>query len=148
MSTIRHRSNRLPLHAARRAAMRSVMSMVTSRAVRVRSHSAARTISSIKWRAAPATTLMCAPARLAREDCVMEAIEGAGACAVDERCVAQEGDVVEAEVPDGGVDHAVGGKGHHCTDYGTGEDIVPGQVSNCRKYWCVGWLTSCGTRQW
>lgn len=141
-------SNRLPLHAARRAAMRSVMSIVTSRAIRVSSRSAARTIGGVEGSAAPAATLMCAPARLAREDGVMEAVEGAGACAVDERCVTQERDVVEAEVPDGGVDHAVGGEGHHGTDYGTSEDVVPGEVSNRRKCWGGGRLTSCGTRQW
>jgi len=107
MSAIGHRSDRLPLHTARRAGMRSVMSMVPSRSVRVRSHGTARTVSGVEWSATPATTLMCAPTSLTCEDSVVEAVKGAGASAVDERCVAQEGDVVEAEVPDGGVDHAI-----------------------------------------
>jgi hypothetical protein len=132
MPAVRHGSNRLPLHTARRATVRGVVSVTTSRAIWVRSHGAAGAISSVERSAAPAAALVCTPASLARKHGVVEAIEGACASAVDEGCVAEEGDVVEAEVPDGGVDHAVGGKGHDGTDNGTGEDVVPGdEVSKC-----------------
>lgn len=123
---ISHRANRLPVHTARRTSVVPVsMSVVSNRSLRLRCHGASRAIRSVARSAAPARALNRAPARLASEDVVVEAIEGAWACAVDEGSVAEERDVVEAEVPDGGVDHAVGGEGHHCADYGAGEDVVP-----------------------
>jgi hypothetical protein len=141
-------ANRLPLHTARSATVRSVLS-ISSRSLRLRSHGAAGTISSVERRAAPATALVCTPASLAGEGGVVEAVKGAGTGAVDERCVAQQRNVVEAEVPDGGVDHTVGAEGHDGADDGSGEDVIPeGEVSGCLI--CildVTLLTSCGTRQ-
>ena len=93
--------------------------------VRLGHHSSPRTISGVERRAAPAAAFVGTPAGLAGEDGVVEAVEGAGACAIDEGCVAQERDVVEAEVPDGGVDHAVGAEGHDGANDGAGEDVVP-----------------------
>jgi hypothetical protein len=101
--------------------------VVANRAVRVRSHGASGTVSSVERSASPAAALVCAPASLACEHGVVEAVEGASACAIDKGCVAEERDVVKAEVPDRGVDHAVSGEGHHSTDNGTSEDVVPGE---------------------
>jgi hypothetical protein len=106
--------------------MRSMLS-ISRRALRMRRHSATGTVSSIERRAAPAATLVCAPASLAGEGGVVEAVEGAGTGAVDERCVAEKRDVVKSEVPDGGVDHAVGAKGHDGANDGAGEDVVPSE---------------------
>jgi hypothetical protein len=112
--------------------VRSVVIMVSSRSLWVRGHGTARTISSVEGSASPAAALVGAPASLACEDGVVEAVEGACAGTVDEWCVAEERDVVEAEVPDRGVDHAVGGESHHGTDKGTSQDVVPGcEVSGC-----------------
>jgi hypothetical protein len=131
MPVIRHAANWFPLHTARCATMRSVVS-VSSRAIGVRTHGATGTISSVSWSASPAAALVCSPASLACEEGVVEAVEGTGACAVDKGSVAEERDVVEAEVPDRGVHHAVGAEGHHGTDDCTGEDVVPGEnVSVC-----------------
>jgi len=94
-------------------------------------HGTPRTISSIKGCSTPATALMCAPASLASEDDVVEAVKGARPGTVDKGGVAQERNVVEAEVPDGSVDHAVGAESHDSTNDGSGEDIVlKKQVSN------------------
>jgi len=126
-NTIPHAAHRLPVHAARRTSMMS-MSMsrtVSSRPLSLRHHGAPRSIRSIARCTAPARALDSAPTGLAREDVGVEAVEGAWACAVDEGGVAEEGNVVEAEVPDGGVDHAVGREGHYGTDDGAGEDVVP-----------------------
>jgi hypothetical protein len=125
MPAVRHRSNRLPLHTARRATVRSVVTMMSSRSLRVGRHGTARTISSVKGSSSPAAALVRAPASLACEDGVVEAVEGACAGAVDEWCVAEQRDVVEAEVPDRGIDHAVGGEGHDGTDKRASQDIVP-----------------------
>jgi hypothetical protein len=135
---IRGSANRFPLHTARRATMRGMVSM-SSRSIRVRSHGATGPISSVEGSAAPAAALVCAPASLASKGSVVEAVRGAGTGAVDEWCVAEKRDVVEAKVPDGGVYHAVGAKGHHGADDGACEDVVPGsEVSGC-------WLCSyCG----
>lgn len=92
----------------------------------MRSHGASRAISSIERCATPAAALERSPAGLACEDGVVEAVEGAGACAVDERGVTEERDVIEAEVPDRSVHHAVGAEGHESSNDGTGEDVVPG----------------------
>lgn len=105
------------------------------RTLSLRSHGTAGTISSVEWGAAPRAALECSPACLACEDGIVEAVEGTGACAVDERCVAEERDVVEAEIPDGGVDHAVGGEGHDCADEGSGEDVV---LNEC-QHWVMIW---------
>jgi hypothetical protein len=129
--------------------MRGVVA-VSSGSLRVGSHGAARTVSSVKGSSAPAATLVGAPAGFAGKGGVVEAVEGAGACAVDKGCVAEERDVVEAEVPDRSVDHAVGAKGHQGADNSASEDIVPGDgVSLCFAGSMNGSvLTSCGTRQW
>lgn len=105
-------TNGLPVHVG------------TSRTLGLGHHGSPRTISSIKGRTAPATCIMGAPTGLAGEDSVVEAVKGAGTSTVDKGSVAHEGDVVEAEVPDGGVGHAVSAEGHHGTDYGSGEDVV------------------------
>jgi hypothetical protein len=99
MPVIRHAANRLPLHTARGATMRGVVS-VSSRAIRVGTHGASWTISSVPWSAAPAAALVCAPASLACEEGIVEAVERAGAGTVDKGSVTEERDVVEAEVPD------------------------------------------------
>jgi hypothetical protein len=127
MSAVRGGTNRLPLHTAARATVMSVSVAVadTSRSLRVRCHGAARTISSVKRSTAPAATLVGSPACLASEGGVVEAIKGASACAVNKGCVAEHGDVVEAEVPDRGVDHAVRAKGHHGADNSSSENIIP-----------------------
>jgi hypothetical protein len=123
MPAIRMATKRLPLHSARRAPMMSMM-----RALRLRRHRASGTIRRIARRATPATSLERAPVSLAREDGVMEAVERACACTVDEGRVAEQGNVVEAEVPDGCVNHAVGAEGHHRANNGAGEDVIPGIV--------------------
>lgn len=127
MSTVGGSTNRLPLHTAARATVMSVSVAVsdTSRSLGVRCHGAARTISSVKGSAAPAATLVGSPACLASEGGVVEAIKGASACAINKGCVAEHGDVVEAEVPDRGVNHAVRAKGHHGADNSSSEYIVP-----------------------
>ena len=61
------------------------------------------------------------PAGLAGEQGVREL----GAAGVGEGRAAVQGDVVEAEVPDGGVDHAVRREGHDGPDDGAGEHVVP-----------------------
>lgn len=55
----------------------------------------------------------------------METIKCGGAGTVDEGCVAQEGNVVEAEVPNRGVYHAVARESEHGTDDSSSQDIVP-----------------------
>jgi hypothetical protein len=112
--------------------VRSVVTMVSSRSIWVGWHGTARTISSVEGSTSPAAALVGAPASLTCEDCVVEAVEGACAGAVNEWCVAEERDVVEAEVPDRGVDHAVGGESHDGTDKSTSQNVVPGcEVSGC-----------------
>lgn len=105
-------TNRLPVHVG------------TSGTLSLRHHSTPRTISSVKGRTTPAACIMGAPTGLASEDGIVEAVKGAGTSTVDKGGVAHERDVVEAEVPDGGVSHAVGAEGHHGADYGSGEDVV------------------------
>lgn len=73
----------------------------------LRRHGASRSIGSIERRAAPAASFVRAPACLAREDGVVEAVKRARTCTVDKGRVAKKGNVVEAKVPDRGVDHAV-----------------------------------------
>jgi hypothetical protein len=137
-------TNRLPRHMC-----------ASSGTLSLRHHGAPRPVGSIEWRAAPATALMGAPAGLAGEDDIVEAVKGARTCAVDKGSVAHEGDVVEAKVPDGSVCHAVGAESHHGTDYRTSEDIVLlynvsfslllfGVVEMRGKKD----LPSCGIRQW
>jgi len=113
-------TNGLPLHAARGAAVVAV-----SRPVRMRHHGTPRTICGIEGCAAPAGSLNCTPSSLASEDGVVEAIERAWTGAVDKRSMAHERDVVETEVPDGGIGHAVGAESHQSADDRSGEDIVP-----------------------
>ena len=138
-------SDRLPVHAAARASMVRVVSS-TSMAVRMRRHGTTRTVSSIARRTTPRATLERSPTGLAREDSVMKAIERAGTGAVDEGRVAQERDVVEAEVPYRGIDHAVRAEGHEGTNDGAGEDVVPVVVLVNRQcaadqasaqHWCI-----------
>jgi hypothetical protein len=122
MPSTRVRPNRLPLHPTPRA---PTMTMTMPGSLTLRRHGAPRPIRRIARRATPATALERSPACLARENRVVEAVERTCACAVHKRCVAQKGDVVESEVPNGGVDHAVSGEGHEGADYGAGEDVVP-----------------------
>jgi hypothetical protein len=61
MPAVRHGPNRLPLHTARGATMRSVMSMVSmvpNWALRVSRHGATRAISSVEGSASPAAALV------------------------------------------------------------------------------------------
>jgi hypothetical protein len=99
--------------------------MVSNRAIRVRSHGASRAVSGIERSASPAAALVCSPASLACEDGVVEAVERARACAVDEGSMTEERDVVEAEVPNRGVDHAVGAESHHSANDRSGENVIP-----------------------
>ena len=98
-------------------------------------HGTSRPVCSIKRRATPAAALVRAPTRLAREDSVVEAVKGAGTCAINKGRVAEEGDMIKAKVPDRSIDHAVRGEGHDGSDEGACEDIVPaGEVVNsCAK---------------
>ena len=91
----------------------------------LRLHGAPRTIRSIERRTSPGTAVVRAPAGLASPDSIVEAIESAGSSAVDEGSVAQHGNVVEAEVPHRGVDHAVAAEGHEGANDSTSEDVVP-----------------------
>ena len=112
-------TDRLPLHAARGAAVVTV-----SRPVRMRHHGSPRTICGIEGCTAPAGSLNRTPSSLAGEDSVVEAIERAWTGAVDERSVAHERDVVETEVPDGSIGHAVGAESHQSADDRSGENVV------------------------
>jgi hypothetical protein len=94
------------------------------RAIGMRHHSTPRTICSIEWCTSPAVPINCTPSSLAREDSIMEAVERAWAGAVDEGGMAHERDVVEAEVPNGGIRHAVRAESHQGTNYCSGEDVV------------------------
>lgn len=67
------------------------------------------------------TMTVTAPASLVREHGIAQLI----GAVVAEGHVAVQGDVVEAPVPDGRVDHAVRGKGHDGADDGSGKDVVP-----------------------
>lgn len=125
---IAHATHRLPVHTARGTAMVSMSASVSSRSLSLRHHGTAWAICSIARRTSPACALNGAPASLAGEDVGVEAVEGAWACAVDKGSVAEEGNVVEAEVPDGGVDHAVGRESHHCADHSASEDVVPDRI--------------------
>jgi hypothetical protein len=114
------------------------------------SHGATRRVRSVAGSTTPGTGFVGAPVGFAGEGCVVEAVEGVGASAVDEGGVADEGDVVDcvfvlvvcfgkrsgfesgvrrrrltSEVPDTGVNHAVGGEGHGCSNNSAGENIVP-----------------------
>jgi hypothetical protein len=95
-----------------------------SRAIGVRHHGTSRTICSIEWCTSPGCSLNCTPSSLAGEDSVVEAIERAWTGAVDERSVAHERDVVETEVPDGSIGHAVGAESHQSADDRSGENVV------------------------
>lgn len=112
-------ANRLPLHVV--ASSRTS----THRALGLRLHSAPRTIGSIERRTSPGATVVRAPASLTCPDSIVEAVEGAGSGAVDKGSVAQDGNMVEAEVPDRGEDHTVAAEGHESTDDGAGEDVIP-----------------------
>lgn len=72
-----------------------------------------------------AKRLFKSPASLARKDRRFEARSTRGTGAIAEGRVASERNVVEAEVPDTRVDHAVRRQSHDRTDAGTSEDIVP-----------------------
>ena len=63
------------------------------------SHRTARTVLRIERCTAPSTTLVCAPACFACPNRVIEPVQAGWAGAVDERCVAHEWGVVEAEIP-------------------------------------------------
>lgn len=78
----------------RTAAIRSTMSSRVNSTGSLR-HGASRTIRSIAGSAAPSRAVMASPAGLVREDCRVEAVEGVGACSIDEGSVADEGDVVD-----------------------------------------------------
>lgn len=70
-------------------------------------------------------TLWRTPANLASEGSVLKATVSAVAIAKIEGRVTHQGNVVEAEVPDGGIQHAVGREGEHSPNDGTSEDVVP-----------------------
>lgn len=68
---------------------------------------------------------MGAPASFARPNSIVETIEGARTSTIDKGSVTEDGDVVKAEVPHGGIDHSVATESHHGTNNGSGEDVVP-----------------------
>ena len=115
--------DRLPLHVGTASVVTS--GRATHGALSLSRHGAARAVGGIEGGAAPGAALVGAPASLAGEHGVVEAVERAGSGAVDERSVAQHGDVVEAEVPDRGVHHAVAAEGHEGADDRAGEHVVP-----------------------
>jgi hypothetical protein len=112
-------TDRLPLHTARGAAV-----VAMSRAIGVRHHGTSRTICSIEWCTSPGCSLNCTPSSLAGEDSVVESIERAWAGSIDEGSMTHKRDMVEAEVPDRGVSHAVGAKGHQSANDCSGKDVV------------------------
>lgn len=115
--------DRLPLHVGTASVVTS--GRATHGALSLCRHGTARAVSGIEGGAAPGAALVGAPASLAGEHGVVEAVERAGTSTVNERSVAQDGDVVEAEVPDRGVHHAVAAEGHKGADDRAGEHIVP-----------------------
>jgi hypothetical protein len=114
----------LPLHVvtAKSATARRTMA---SRALGRRLHGTTGTVSGIEGSTTPGAAVVGAPASLAGEDSVVEAVECARASAVDKGSVAEDGNVVEAEVPNRGVDHAVGAESHESADDCTSENVVP-----------------------
>lgn len=113
-------TNRLALHVMTRRSTRT-----SHRTFRLRYHRSPGTICSVERSSRPSTAVVRAPASLAGPDSVVEAIERAGSSAIDEGSVTQDGNVVEAEVPDGSVDHAVAAECHEGTNDSTCEDVVP-----------------------
>lgn len=82
-------------HAAMRAAaVRRALDSRVSDCSGGLGHCAAGTVCGVAWGATPCGSVVGAPAGLAGEDSVVEAVEGIGAGAVDEGSVADEGDVV------------------------------------------------------
>lgn len=67
------------------------------------------------------TTAALAPTGLAGEDSIVQLSLGT----VVKSLATVQGNVVEAEVPDGSVGHAVRGEGKGDSDGGTGEDVIP-----------------------
>ena len=105
-----------------RATALSAMTVSNASTLSSNTTRAARCVRRIKRCTTPGTTLMSTPASLSRPQRIVEAIEGS--IAVGEWEMARERDVVEPEVPDGGVDHAVSAERHDCTDDGSGNNVV------------------------
>lgn len=81
-------------------------------------------MSRVEGRAGAREAVGGAPVRLVRCD-VAVSVVGYGGVVEDGRGCAAEGDVVEAEVPDTSVDHAVGGERHEYADCCAGDHVVP-----------------------
>lgn len=113
-------TNRLAVHVVTRS-----RTGTAHRALGLGSHSTPGPISSVKGSSSPSTAVVGTPASLACPDSIVEAVECAGSSTIDEGSVAKDGNVVEAEVPDRGVDHTVAAECHECTNNGTSEDVVP-----------------------
>lgn len=93
---------------------------------------ASKPMRSIKRRTA--IRLLEAPAGLPREDRRLEAPSPRCASAVGKRRVSRQRDVVEAEVPHGGVHHSVRGDGEDGADDRAGEAVVPVmKFVNCQR---------------
>lgn len=125
-------TNRLPLHTATGTSVQSTtttaaMSMSMGGAIWVRCHGASWTVSRVEWRTT-AATLGGTPTSLAGEDGVVEAVERARAGSVHERSVAEERDVVEAEIPNGSVYHTVRTERHDSANERTRKDVIPVMV--------------------
>ena len=107
---------------------------------------ATRSVRSIE-RSTTKGTLVNTPPSLPRPECITEAIERSESLRIRERHVAHERNVVEAEVPDTGIDHAVGAECHDRSNDCAGKDVVPVVIFiNCQcapdksgaQYWHVG----------
>jgi hypothetical protein len=114
----------LPLHMGSRGRTSHVCTG-THWAFRLGLHGSPGAIGGIEGRSAPGATIVGSPAGLPGPDSIVEAVECAGAGSVDERCVAQDGNVVEAEIPYRGVHHAVAAECHQGTDDSAGGNVVP-----------------------
>ena len=108
--------------SAKSAAARCAMA---SRALRGRLHGTTGAVSGIEGSTSPRAAVVSAPASLASKDSVVEAVECAGASTVNKGSMAEDGNVVEAEVPNRSVDHAVGAEGHEGANERTCKDIIP-----------------------
>lgn len=100
--------------------------IATSKVTRSEASTSAREVGGIKWRTGEGTALTwVSPVSLAGEGHRVEARELGLSSRVGEWDVADKRDVVEAEVPDGGVDHAVSREGEDGTDDSASKDVVP-----------------------